>query len=340
MEANGICGSDVESFLGKDPTFPPDDPDRYPRINGHEIVGVIEDLGPKTKHRENLNVGDRVAVNPVIPCGRCVSCSDGRHHMCNGQRFSPAIYGFVPMRIEPGLWGGYSTHVYIDPDTVLYPFPADFDPLDATLWNPLGGAIQWSILTPNLKLGQSVMVIGTGQRGLACVAALRAAGAGTIIATGLSTDRHKLDLALEFGADAVVDVETEDLLEVVRQHTRGDGVDLVVDTAPRTTRTTQQGIDALRAGGTLVNVGMKTPTMDGFPIGRITSRNISVIGAANTSIAAYRTAAEMLVSGRVQLRKMRTHVFGFDRFEEALQTLQGRVKGAKAMNVVVTPTFT
>ncbi|MDR5701594.1 zinc-dependent alcohol dehydrogenase [Agromyces aerolatus] len=338
VEANGICGSDVESFLGEDRIVPADR--KYPRINGHEIVGVIEDLGPKTKHREGLNIGDRVAVNPVIPCGRCEPCTDGRMHMCAAGRFAVPVYGFIPTTVSPGLWGGYSTHVYLDPDTVVYPFPADFDPLTATLWNPLGGAIQWSIMTPGHRAGQSVVVLGSGQRGLAIVAAQRAVGSGLIVATGLTRDRHKLDLALEFGADAVIDVEQQDPVEAVLELTGGQGADLVIDTVPKITSTTLQGLQMVKTGGTFVNIGVKEATVDGFPIGRITSKNIRVIGAANSSIAAYRTAADLLIDGRVQLDKMRTHVFGFDRFEEALDTLEAKVPGTKSVNVVVTPTFT
>jgi alcohol dehydrogenase len=338
VEANGICGSDVESFLGEDRIAPADR--KYPRINGHEIVGVIEDMGPKTAHRKGLNIGDRVAVNPVVPCGKCGPCTDGRMHMCSAGRFDVPVYGFIPTTVSPGLWGGYSTHVYLDPDTIVYPFPADFDPLTATLWNPLGGAVQWSLLTPGHKIGQSVVVLGSGQRGLAIVAAQRAVGSGVIIATGLNRDRHKLDLALEFGANAVVNVEEQDPVEVVLEMTGGHGVDLVIDTVPKVTSTTLQGIQMVKTGGTFVNIGVKDPTVDAFPIGRITSKNIRVIGAANSGVAAYRTAADMLISGQVKLDKMRTHVFGFDRFEEALDTLEGRAFEGKGINVVVTPTFT
>lgn len=338
VEANGICGSDVESFLGVDRNVPEDK--KYPRINGHEIVGVIEDMGPKTPHRKNLNIGDRVALNPVIACGKCEPCTQGKMHMCAAGRFIVPTYGFIPTSVGPGLWGGYSTHTYIDPDTVVYPFPDDFDPLTATLWNPLGGAIQWSIMTPGHKVGQSVVVLGSGQRGLAIVAAQRAVGSGLIIATGLSRDQHKMDMAKEFGADAVVNVEEQDPVEAVMEMTGGQGVDLVIDTVPKTTATTLQGIQMVKTGGTFVNIGVKDPTVDGFPIGRITSKNIRVIGAANSSIEAYQTAADMLISRRVVIDKMRTHVFGFDRFEEALDTLEAKIPGRKSVNVVVTPTFT
>lgn len=337
VEANGICGSDVESFLGLDRNLAPDR--KYPRINGHEIVGVIEELGPRMRYRNGLKVGDRVAVNPVIPCGKCGPCTDGRMHMCSGGRFDLPVYGYIPTTVGAGLWGGYSTHVYIDPDAILYPFPDGFDPLSATLWNPLGGAIQWSIMTPGHRPGQSVVVLGSGQRGLAIVAAQRAVGSGLIVATGLSRDQHKLDLAMEFGADAVIDVEKQDPVEAVMELTGGQGVDIVIDTVPKVTSTTLQGIQMLKSGGTFVNIGVKDPTVDGFPIGRITTKNIRVIGAANSSIAAYQTAADMLISGRIKLDSMRTHVFGFDHFEEALDTLEAKIPGTKSVNVVVTPTF-
>jgi alcohol dehydrogenase len=338
VEANGICGSDAEAFLGEDRNVPADR--KYPRINGHEIVGVIEEMGPSVNYRKGLKVGDRVAVNPVIPCGKCGSCTDGRMHMCSAGRFDVPVYGFVPTTVGPGLWGGYSTHVYIDPDAILYPFPDDFDPLTATLWNPLGGAIQWSVMTPGHKVGQSVVVLGSGQRGLAIVAAQRAVGSGLIVATGLTRDQHKLELAREFGANVVVDVEKQDPVEAVMELTGGQGVDLVIDTVPKTTATTLQGLEMVKTGGTLVNIAVKAPTVDAFPIGRITTKNIRVIGAANSSIAAYQTAADMLISGQVVLDKMRTHVFGFDRFEEALDTLEAKNPGTRSVNVVVTPTFT
>jgi threonine dehydrogenase-like Zn-dependent dehydrogenase len=185
-----------------------------------------------------------------------------------------------------------------------------------------------------------VLVLGTGQRGLAIVAAQRAAGSGLIIATGLSRDRHKLDLAREFGADAVIDVEQQDPVTMVHELTDGKGVDLVVDTVPRVTSTTLEGLRMVKAGGTFVNIVAKGPTVDDFPIQDIMLRSIRVLGALNSSIAAYRTAADMLITGRIQIDKMRTHVFGFDCFEEALDTLEGSIPGARGVNVVVTPTFT
>lgn len=81
IEANGMCGSDAESHLGQDPAFTAGDMTRFPRINGHEIVGVIEDMGPTTPSRRGFAVGDRVAVNPYIPCGRCKACLRGEAQM-------------------------------------------------------------------------------------------------------------------------------------------------------------------------------------------------------------------------------------------------------------------
>ncbi len=338
VEANGICGTDAESIDGTVSAVPADGGSPYPRINGHEIVGIVEDLGPNP--RPGLKIGDRVAVNPFLPCGKCRACLRGENQMCRSHPLAPAVYGFIPTRHAPGLWGGYSTHIYLDPDVLLYPMPATLDPLTATLWNPLAGAIGWSVLAPGTRLGDTVAILGTGQRGLACVAAVKLAGASMVLATGLTRDRHKLDLALDFGADTVVDVEQEDLVDIAMQITGGVGFDIVVDTTPHTTRPTLDGLEIVRIGGTLVTAGVKTPTMDGFPIGRITTRNITVIGVAGQSNEAYQRAADIVASGALALKRLRTHVFGFDQFDLALDTLLGRVEGEKAINVVVTPTFT
>lgn len=339
VEANGVCGSDVMLYAGKDPAFDPNDDTRYPRILGHEIVGTIERAGADFLKARGLREGDRVAVNPFLPCGHCVDCRSGESHLCTSSLFYPPNYGSIPISVAPSLWGGYATHAFLHPGATVYRFPDAFDPLDATLWNPLAGGIQWAVLTPRLQLGQSVVVLGCGQRGLACIAAARHAGAGFIATTGLTADAHKRALALEFGADVAVDVSTDDIVDTVMQHTQGRGADIVIDTTPGITTTIDDAVRLVRRGGTVVNIGMKPRYMQDFPIGVITTKSVSVVGNNGQSDAAHRKAAELLSEGTISLSKMRTHVFGLDEFERALQTLEGQVPGDPSINVVVRPTL-
>ncbi|WP_138733717.1 zinc-binding dehydrogenase [Modestobacter excelsi] len=123
-----------------------------------------------------------------------------------------------------------------------------------------------------VSLGTSVLVLGSGQRGLANVVASRSVGAGLVITTGLAVDRHKLDLALELGADAVIDVESESTVDRVLELTGGRGVDVVVDTTPRATAPISDALDVLRPGGRIVLAGIKSRLMDGVPVDKVVAR--------------------------------------------------------------------
>ncbi|MFI6452034.1 zinc-binding dehydrogenase [Streptosporangium amethystogenes] len=331
VAANGLCGSDIDAFEGA-PGW-----SFEPRIGGHEIVGVIESLGPVTRAREGLKIGDLVAVNPLISCGECSTCRQPGYVMCTGFDHA-ASYGFIPLTVGAGLWGGYATHVVVHAKAILYPFPSDFDPLDATLWNPLGGAIQWSVMNVGTTIGSTVAILGSGQRGLASVVATKSAGAELVLATGLDKDRHKLELAREFGADAVVNVEADDLVVSARELTGGRGFDIVIDTTPGATRPIEDAIEIVRPGGTIGLVGIKGRTMDGFPIDKIGTKSLRIVGSMGTGHDAYRIAAQIIASNRFPLSKMRTHTFGFDQLAEAIRTLKGETE-EKSINIVITPTF-
>ncbi|CAM2809311.1 zinc-binding dehydrogenase [Prescottella defluvii] len=337
VEANGLCASDIDSWEGKHSAYEPG-VSPFPRINGHEIVGVVEDIGGGARG-DGVRIGDRVAVNPFLSCGRCEGCREGTTIRCTGFPFRPNAYGYIQTGHAPSLWGGYSTHVYIHPNAILHPFPETTNPLDATLWNPLAAGIEWAVTTPGTTIGTTFAVLGCGQRGLAAVVAAKAAGADVILATGLSRDRHKLDLATEFGADVVVDVEAEDLREAARQATGGRGFDVVLDTSPHATGPLLDALDIVRAGGTVVSAGLKTRPIENFPIDLLTLKNIRLVGCAGSSVRAYQQAASIVASGRFPLSRMRTHVLGFDRLEYGIELLRGDHPEERPINIVITPTM-
>jgi threonine dehydrogenase-like Zn-dependent dehydrogenase len=136
MEACGICGSDIDAYEGAWGRA-----DYYPLIRGHEPVGIIEEIGEEAGRRRRLRVGDRVAVDPFVPCGACTSCIEGNYEMCTGWSGRSRLYGSVSMSEPPGLWGGFASHLYVHPNTILYPVPTHIGPELATLYNPLGAGI-------------------------------------------------------------------------------------------------------------------------------------------------------------------------------------------------------
>jgi len=337
VAANGLCHSDVDAFDGTDPFFTDNPEGRYPRIMGHEIVGHIERLGPAAPNREGLNVGDLVALNPYNGCGECSYClADDRPH-CTGWDTPSNLYGFIPSTHGPGLWGGYASHVYVHPTTILYPFPDHVDPLDASLWNLLAGGIQWAVMNPQLNRGDRVAVLGCGQRGLACVAAIVSHGAGPVLASGLTRDAEKLKLAREFGAEVTVDVEQENLVRVARDATDGAGFDVVIDTSPHSFSPIRDALEILRPGGTLVTVGLKTRPMPDFPIDQVTLKGIRLLGSLGQSHQAYSRAAELVAARTIPLHRMRTHVLTLDRLEEAIALLRGERPEQNPINVVLAP---
>jgi threonine dehydrogenase-like Zn-dependent dehydrogenase len=329
LDACGLCGSDIESLRGEDWAT-------FPRIMGHEIVATVEQVGPGG--RPDCKVGDRVAVDPWIPCGGCRYCLAGMGQFCSRNPFENsrlACYGYITTENEPGLWGGYSSHIYLHPKAVAYPIPESVDPLEAALWQPMAAGIQWGVVTPQLAVGSTIAILGCGQRGLTATVAARAAGASRILVTGLAKDAPKLELAREFGADVVVDVENEELRDRARELTPTGKADVVVDTASFSTRPVVDALTLVRPGGQVVFAGLKAKDVDGFPVDKAIMKGVTMTGVLGVSSDAYRRAVDLLASRRFPLERMRTHVFDYRDAVEGIDTLAGRIAGEDAINVVL-----
>jgi threonine dehydrogenase-like Zn-dependent dehydrogenase len=222
IEACGICGTDYELYVGALPG-------PFPMIPGHESVGLIEQIGDVAAKRWGVDRGDRVAVEAILPCGRCPECKARRHSLCRGKGGIPSGYGFISTSKPPSLWGGYAEYMYLDPQSIVHRMSQDVPAELAVLFNPLGAGFRWAVEMAGTKAGDTVAVLGPGQRGLASVIACREAGAGCIIVTGLAADERKLALARRFGAHHTIDVTTENPLARVREITDGRMADVVVD---------------------------------------------------------------------------------------------------------------
>ena len=330
VEACGICGSDAEQYTGVLPI-------RLPVVPGHEPLGTIERVGDGAAKRWGIDVGDRVAVEALIRCGHCRACVAGRYQSCRG-RGTMFGHGYVPLSHPPALWGAYADYMYLDPFSIVHPIRKDVPASVAVMFNPLGAGFRWAVEIPGTGPGDTVLVLGPGQRGLASVIAARAAGADTIIVTGLTRDARKLALAKELGADAVIDVEQEDARVRVRELTGGRGADVVVEVTANAPEPIAEALHYVATGGRIVLAGVKgLKTVPDFVSDLIVLKEITIRGAFGVTSHAYRAAIRLIESGQVPLAKMHTHDFGLDAADLAIRTLAGEAPGEASIHSCLVP---
>jgi threonine dehydrogenase-like Zn-dependent dehydrogenase len=330
VEACGICGSDVESYKGE-----LGGGRRPPAIPGHEPLGIVEEVGERAAARWGVRPGDRVALEILIPCRSCDLCLTGRYMACRNR--VGAYGGALPVDREPGLWGGYAEYLYLHPNAIVHRVRNDIPAELAVMFNPLGAGVRWICHLGDVQLGDTVLILGPGQRGLTAVIAARAAGAGTVIVTGLARDRGKLALAREFGADHTINVEEEDTVARVAEITGGWGADLVLEVTPVATQPVVDALRAVRHGGRVVLAGIKGGRPVELATDMIINKAITVVGAYSVDAGAYGEAIRIIESGRFPLERMHTHTFGLEDTARAIETLAGEVPGEQAVHVSIHP---
>jgi threonine dehydrogenase-like Zn-dependent dehydrogenase len=191
---------------------------------------------------------------------------------------------------------------------------------------------------PQTGPGDTVVIMGPGQRGLASVLACREAGASKIIVTGLAADARKLELAKEFGADHVIDVENENPKQRIQELTDGHGARVVVDVSSYSTKPVTDALDFVAMGGTVVLAGVKgfKPIPD-FVSDKIVMKEIRIQGAIGVTSTGYSSAIRLVESGRYPLEKMHTHDFGLLEAELAIKTLARQIEGEESIHSCLLP---
>lgn len=234
--ACGICGADLEVYLGRMSKFA-----KLPMIMGHEFSGEIEEIGEEV---EGFTKGEKVVVQPFTGmCDKCYYCKTGQAWSCPSRR----------------IMGGMTEYVAV-PSKNIYPIPKNVTSEEAALCEPFAVALH-AVQISSFKILDTAAVLGAGPIGLMTLMALKTAGAGLIVVTGTRDDvSPRLELAAKMGADATVNIEEENPVDTVMDLTKGLGVDVVFDTTGNQ-NAGPQGIQMLKTKGKLVVIGHYPGTM-------------------------------------------------------------------------------
>jgi alcohol dehydrogenase len=324
VEACGMCGSDWNWFANR--------PIPRPLILGHEIVGTIVDWWGETD-RPDTPPGTRVVLEEAIPCGVCAICRSGRHRMCpRGGR-----YGGTALDRGPGLWGGYAERVFLSPSATAHAVPEGLDSQLATLFVPLSNGLSWLRAAGDLRPGESVLVIGVGQHGLATVAAARRLGAGVIVAAGRSGDGVRLEAARALGADLVVDTDRRPLAEAVAELVGSEGMDVIVDVTPLATTVIGDAVSLAAIGGRVIVAGVKNGARSPIDTDLLYRREITVRGVAARESWAIDAALAWLRAEPQAFEPFGSHPVGLGGVTDALLALGGEGGGERPLHAVVDP---
>ena len=305
-----------------------------PAVPGHEPLGIVEAIGDRAAERWGVDVGDRIAVETMLSCRFCDNCLGGRYHLCNDRR----IYSYIPLSDAPGLWGAYAEFMFVHGNSIVHKMDKSLPAEIAVMFNPLGAGFRWAVEVPKTGPGDTVVILGPGQRGLSSVLACKNAGAGKIIVTGLAADAEKLRVAKAFGAHYTIDVENQNAKEKIRELTNGRGADIVVDVTSYAVEPVAESLSYVRSGGTIVLAGMKGyKNIPGFVSDKIMLKEITIKGVIGVTSSGYKKAIDLIESGLAPLEMMHTHNFDLREAERAIQVLAREIPDEESIHSCLVP---
>lgn len=307
MEAVGICGSDLHYYShGRIGNFIVE----FPFILGHECAGTIVEVGSAVQH---LEVGDRVALEPGVPCGHCEFCLGGQYNLCPDVKF----FATPPYQ---GCLMNYVAHKA----NFTFKLPDNVSAVEGALVEPLAIGIN-AALTGGVRLGDSVVIFGAGCIGLVSLLAVKAAGATQVIVVDVIDKR--LSVAAGMGA-VTLNARNTDVLTEVSRLTGGKGARVVIDCAGTNT-TIGQTVHVAKAGGTIVWVGLATDSVNGLMVGPVSTKELTI-----QSIFRYKNLYPITIAaiadGKIDISGIISDTYDFSEtpqaFTETLANAQNIVK--------------
>jgi len=306
MDSVGICGSDVHYWThGAIGDFIV----RAPMVLGHEAAGIVEKCGSNVT---SLKVGDKVAIEPGVPCRLCNFCKTGVYNLCPDMQFcaTPPVHGNL-------------ARYYVHAADFCYKLPPSVSLEEGALMEPLAVGVH-ACRRAGVSLGKRVLICGAGPIGLVNLLTAQAMGASEVVITDIMENR--LEVARNMGATHVYKVGTDKTAEQMSADVEsllgGNKPDITIECSG-VEASIRFGIFSTKSGGCLVLVGLGKPEVT-MPIVNAAVREVDIRGIFRYANC-YPTAIAMVASGKVDVKPLITHRF---QLEETLQAFETAKTGA------------
>ncbi len=305
----GICGTDIHIYNGEFPV-------KFPVIPGHEFSGEIVEIGENVSE---VNVGDKVAVNPNIYCKKCYYCKNGMVHFCRNWE---AIGIHRP--------GAYAEYVKV-PEENLHIVPKKLSLDKAAFAEPVACCLH-GVDKLGISHGDTIVIFGLGPIGLIHLQLAMNSGASKVIGVDLIETRIKV--AEELGADLVLNASKENIKKAIMEETNGRGVDKIIE-ATGNPNVFKMAVELLDYSGKLLvfgvsPIGAKTE-IEPFKIYR---KELNILGSFTNPFTTQR-AIEVLASGKIDVKPLITNIINLDEVGKYFMKIKNREKGI--IKVLVNP---
>ena len=291
VETIGICGSDLHFYEGENPYA------NYPQIQGHEFSGRVVAFGGA--YDGPVQLGERVSVEPLMPCGRCFPCRRGRPNCCTRL----AVLGIHT--------AGAFAELVKAPVERLFP-AGDLDAELTALVEPISIGMQ-VVTRGQVTAEDTVAVFGAGMIGQAALICAADRGGRVLVVDKIAS---RLDLARQLGAERVVEAGREDAAGAIAGWTNGDGAAVVVDATgvPAVIRT---AVEAVAFSGRIVIVGISLQDV-ALPVAEFTRKELTILGSRNNA-GVFGQALDLVRRRGERLRTLVTHRFTLEQAPEAIE---------------------
>jgi len=316
-----ICGTDLHIVRGEYPVKPG-------LIIGHEPVGVIEELGPGVTGYE---IGDRVLVGAITPCGQCRACLSGQLSQCGHGAGYEALGGW---RFGNTIHGAQAEYLLVPhAQANLAKIPNGLTDKQVVLLADIASTGFSGAEAGGVRIGDAVVVFAQGPIGLCATAGAKLMGASLII--GVDGDENRLAMARRMGANVVLDFREVDVVAEVKRLT-GDGADVAIE-ALGLQQTFENSLRCLRPGGTLSSLGVYSGKLqmpyDAFAAGLGDHRIVTTLCPGGKE--RMRRLMSIVQSGRFDPTPLLTHTFSLDEIAEGYRVFGDRLDGV--MKVAIRP---